>query len=58
MNITKTALITVILVCLAILTGCNEEHARHCNSTNGGPVALVPSETGFWQAHVGSPGSW
>ncbi len=58
MDYARTALITVILLCLAILTGCNEGHARHCDPANGGGVALVPSETGFWQPHVGSPGSW
>ena len=58
MNTAKTALVTVILLCLAVLAGCNEGHARHCDPASGGPVALVRSQTGYWQPHVGSPGSW
>ena len=57
MNTAKTALVTVILLCLAVLAGCNEGQARHSDPAGGGQVTLVPSQTGYWQAHVGSPGS-
>lgn len=58
MNIAKTALVTVILLCMAVLAGCNEGQARYCDPAGGGPLALVQSQTGYWQPHVGSPGSW
>ena len=58
MNIAKTALVTVILLYLAVLAGCNEGQARHCDPASGGSVTLVRSQTGYWQPQVGSPGSW
>jgi hypothetical protein len=58
MNTAKTVLVTAVLLCMAVLAGCNEEHARHCDPAGGGAVALVPSQTGFWQSNVGAGGSW
>lgn len=57
MNISKAVLMIALLLCVAILAGCHEGHARQGSTTNGRQVVLVPSQTGFWQAQVVSPGS-
>jgi len=49
MKFAKTALLVALLLCVAALAGCQEQH-----STVGG-VVLEPSQTGFWHARVTSP---
>ncbi|MHC4072451.1 MAG: hypothetical protein ACYSWW_19345 [Planctomycetota bacterium] len=51
MNIKKTALLIVLLLCLAVAAGCQEGHARR-SSASGRQVVLEPSVTGFWQARL------
>ena len=53
MNLKKTMLLTVLLLFLAVATGCdcNEGHARR-SSTRNERVVLEPSVTGFWQTRV------
>lgn len=57
MNISRAALLIALLLSVAILAGCQEGHARRSSTTIDRQVVLVPSQTGFWQAQVVSPGS-
>ena len=50
MNISKAAFLIVLLLCVAILAGCQEENARLRGPNVGRQVALEPSVTGFWQS--------
>jgi len=49
MNFSKTALLIALLLCVAVLAGCQEQQS------NVGGVTLEPSATGFWHARVTSP---
>ncbi len=53
MNLMKVAILIVLLLCFAVVTGCssNGGHARR-SSPKGKQVALEPSMTGFWQTRV------
>jgi hypothetical protein len=48
MNFSKTVLLVALLLCAAVLAGCQEQHSRV------GGVVLEPSATGFWHAKVTS----
>ena len=54
MNYLKTALMVALLLCVAVLAGCQEGNARLCGPNVGGAV-LEPSATGFWYSKITSP---
>lgn len=49
MNALKGILLIVLLLSIAIVAGCQEEHAK---TTSGRHVVLEPSTSGFWQARA------
>jgi hypothetical protein len=46
MKFSKTVLLIALLLCVAVLTGCQEQQS------NTGGVSIEPSATGFWYANV------
>ena len=49
MNFSRTALLIALLLCVAVLAGCQEQQS------NVGGVSIEPSATGLWHAKVTSP---
>jgi len=52
MNITKSALIIVLLALAVTIAGCHEASARRNNSAENMEVAWRQSVTGFWQPEI------
>ena len=46
MNFSKTVLLIALLLCVAVLTGCQEQQS------NVGGVSIEPSATGFWYSRM------
>jgi len=48
MNVIKVTLIVVALLCIAILSGCQEGYSHENDLSNVERVAFQPTQTGFW----------
>ena len=48
MNVLKVTLVVVTLLCIAILSGCQEGYSRENDLGNVNRVAFQPTGTGFW----------
>ncbi len=48
MNVLKITLVVVALLCIAILSGCQESYSHESELTNINRVAFQPTGTGFW----------
>ncbi len=48
MNVLKVTLIVVALLCIAILTGCQEQYSHENDLNKVDRVAFQPTQTGFW----------
>lgn len=48
MNVLKITLVSVVLLCIAVLSGCEEGYSRGQNMNQGQKVAYQPTGTGFW----------
>ncbi len=48
MNVLKVTLIVAALLCIAILSGCQEGYSHENNLTKVDRVAYQPTGTGFW----------
>ncbi|MHC4203604.1 MAG: hypothetical protein ACYSTT_03065 [Planctomycetota bacterium] len=48
MNVLKVTLIVVALLCIAILSGCQEGYSKENDLSNVERVAFQPTPTGFW----------
>jgi ABC-type uncharacterized transport system auxiliary subunit len=49
MNVLKLTLVVAALLCIAILSGCQEGYSRKSNISNANKVAYQPTGTGFWR---------
>ena len=48
MNVLKVTLVVVALLCVAILSGCQEGYSQEKNICAVERVAYQPTGTGFW----------
>ena len=48
MNVLKVTLVVVALLCIAILSGCQEGYSRNPDLSQLDRVAFQPTGTGFW----------
>jgi hypothetical protein len=55
MNTLRTILLMVLLLSIAMVAGCQEEHARYDNPTNKKKVIWEPTATGFYRPNVVYP---
>lgn len=49
MNVLKVTLVVAALLCIAILSGCQEGHSRKNGMSNVNKVAYQPTGSGFWR---------
>ena len=49
MNVLKVTLVVVALLCIAILSGCQEGYSHENDLGNANRVAYQPTGTGFWR---------
>ena len=49
MNVLKVTLIVAVLLCIAILSGCQEGCSRENDLAKVDRVAFQPTGTGFWR---------
>ena len=48
MNVLKVSLVVIALLCIAILTGCQEGYSHDNSLCKVEKVAYQPTGTGFW----------
>jgi hypothetical protein len=49
MNVLKVTLVVVALLCIAILSGCQEGYSNESDLGSVNKVAFQPTGTGFWR---------
>ena len=52
MNFLRLTLVMVMLLCIAMIAGCQEGHARKNHLTQTDKVVWDHTTTGFWHARV------
>jgi len=51
MNVLKVTLVVVVLLCIAILSGCQEGYSNEIDLNKVDRVAFQSTGTGFWYAN-------
>ena len=51
MNVLRITLVVAALLCVAVLSGCQEHYAKEHNMANVEKANFQPTGTGFWYAN-------
>ena len=51
MNVLRITLVVAALLCIAVLSGCNEEYSKQNDLAKVEKVSFQPTGTGFWYAN-------